>query len=166
MKKIIKYMFAGLFVLTLCACSINGSDTHKINGYSMGVKMNKEVYTLPMKASELVDKGFLFNNMKFNKKSGEDYLFNGTSKIPEFMIKYKFKKGDALTYKNCIITGLTSDLYGNRTKMTTPEGLGIGATKKQLEKKYGKSSININNEIFIYLDESNTYCYIFENDMF
>lgn len=164
MKKIISFTLCFLVCFCLVGCSPEEKRT--INGHEMGVVINKETYTLPTKASDLVDKGFLLNNMNFSSESGEDYLFNGTSTTPEFMIKYKFQKGAELTYKNCTITGITTDYYGNRTTIKTPEGLGLGSSLKKVKKIYGKPSININNEIYVYLDDSKEYCYVFESDLF
>lgn len=165
MKKIKKIICCLFLSMGLCACSVNRNE-HTVNGHQMGVKINENVYEFPLNASQLVEKGFLFNNMKFDKKAGEDYLFNGTSKTPEFMIRYEFQKGEELSYKNCEIVGITSDLYGSRTKITTPEGLGLKSTKEKIKKVYGTPTININNEIYVYLDEKEEYCYIFESDMF
>lgn len=164
MKKIIVFLLCGLMGIGLFGCS--SDNTPKINGHKMGVVINDTTYTLPVNALELIDIGLLFNNVTFSERAGEDYLFNGTNTTPEFLFKYKIDKKDGLSYKNCKITGLSNDYYGSNTTLKTPEGLGLGSTFKKIKETYGDPTINIKDQIYIYLDDSDEYCYIFESDLF
>lgn len=164
MKKVIAFLLCSFLGIGMVGCS--ASNDPKVNGYKMGVVINDTTYTLPADASDLVDAGLLFNNINFSEYTGEDYLFNGTSTTPEFLFKYKISKEDELSYKHCKITGLSNDYYGNKTSLKTPEGLGLGSSFKKIRKTYGNPTINIKNQIYIYLDDTREYCYIFETDMF
>lgn len=167
MKRIKNIIFSLFFCFSLFVSS--GCSKKKgeiLNGHEMGVKINDVVYEMPIQASTLVDRGLLFNNMKFESVSGEDYLYNGTSTIPEFMVKYEFDDDTFLDDEHCRIVGITSDLYGNKTPVTTPEGFGLDADFEELKKTYGEPDINIDNDIYIYLNKDHTYCYIFEEGLF
>ena len=164
-KKILNLILITFLCSSITACGSNNKKALK--GHKMGMILNGVEYSLPLQASLLLDRGYLFDHVEFQKEGGEEYLFNGTSKEADFLFKYEFSdNAPAIDVEQCTLTGITVNRQAHKTLVTTPEGFGMNVDFNELEKTYGKPDINVNGEIYVYLNEDKTYCYIFKQNSF